>query len=419
MALITQSPRGVQDILPSDVYRWHAVENKMREICERHGYREIRVPTFEHTELFARGVGDTTDIVGKEMYTFDDRGGRSITLRPEGTAGVARALIQGGVLAGALPVRAYYIMPCYRYEKPQAGRFREFHQLGLEMFGGPTPDADFEMIMTAREILAAFGLDKVKAEINSIGCPHCRPAYHKALKEYFESHKEDLCETCQDRLERNPMRILDCKSPICKGIAKDAPIGLDYLCDDCKDHFESLKSMLDAAGADYSVNPRIVRGLDYYTRTVFELVHEAAGAQGVVAGGGRYDGLIELLGGAPTAAIGFAMGIERLLSVIDSEGTVIPEPAGPDIFLCSLGDAAKAKVRELTFKLQALGVFAQYDINGRGLKAQMKYADKIKARYTLVIGDGELENGSANLRSMSDKTETPVSLDAEAIKAAL
>ena len=419
MALITQSPRGVQDILPSDVYRWHAVENKMREICERHGYREIRVPTFEHTELFARGVGDTTDIVGKEMYTFDDRGGRSITLRPEGTAGVARALIQGGVLAGALPVRAYYIMPCYRYEKPQAGRFREFHQLGLEMFGGPTPDADFEMIMTAREILAAFGLDKVKAEINSIGCPHCRPAYHKALKEYFESHKEELCETCQDRLERNPMRILDCKSPICKGIAKDAPIGLDYLCDDCKDHFESLKSMLDAAGADYSVNPRIVRGLDYYTRTVFELVHEAAGAQGVVAGGGRYDGLIELLGGAPTAAIGFAMGIERLLSVIDSEGTVIPEPAGPDVFLCSLGDAAKAKVRELTFKLQALGVFAQYDINGRGLKAQMKYADKIKARYTLVIGDGELENDSANLRSMSDKNETSVSLDAEAIKAAL
>ncbi len=415
MALITQSPRGVQDVLPSEIYRWHTIEDRMKCICGKHGYKEIRVPTFEHTELFARGVGDTTDVVNKEMYTFDDRGGRSITLRPEGTAGVVRALIQGGVLAGTLPVRTYYLMPCYRYEKPQAGRLREFHQLGIELFGAERPDADFEVIMTAREILSSFGLGRVRAEINSIGCKNCRPIYHEALKEYFEARRGDLCETCQSRLDRNPMRILDCKSPICQEIAAGAPVTLDYLCDDCRDHFERFKGMLDAANAEYTVNPRVVRGLDYYSRTVFELVHEGAGAQGVVCGGGRYDGLVEMLGGNPTPAVGFGMGIERLLNVMDAEGIVIPEPAGPDVFVCTLGNASRDFVRTLVYELKAKGISAQYDLNDRGLKAQMKYADKIGARFTAVIGDSELERGACVIRSMAEKTETESALTAESI----
>ncbi len=415
MAEIIRSPRGTQDIMPDASYRWQYVEGVMRSVVERFGYSEIRVPTFEHTELFDRGVGDTTDIVGKEMYTMNDRAGRSITLRPEGTASVVRSFIQNGVLSGALPAKAYYILPCFRYEKPQAGRLREFHQLGIEMFGAYSPDADAEVIKTASTILNSFGLKNIKLEINSIGCPTCRKHYHEVLKEYFRAHYDDLCDTCKDRLERNPLRILDCKSPVCAEIAADAPSVLEYLCDDCSAHFNELKNLLDEAGIEYTVNPKIVRGLDYYSRTVFEFVHKGAGAQGTVCGGGRYDGLVEYLGGSACAGIGFGLGIERLLSVIDSEGIEIPKPHGPDVFFCYIGDEGKRKARSLTFELQKAGYYALYDLNARSLKAQFKYSDKLDSRYTVTIGDGEIESGSAALRNMSNRQEQSVELTAEAI----
>ena len=419
MALITNSPRGTQDVLPSDSYKWKYVESILQKICEKYGYREVRIPTFEHTELFQRGVGDTTDVVGKEMYTMIDKGGRSITLRPEGTAGVARSFLQNGVLAGTLPVRGYYILSCFRYEKPQAGRLREFHQLGIELYGVSGPDADAEVIRVANDILTTLGIQNVALEINSIGCPECRGRYREALKEYFSAHQDELCETCQDRLERNPMRILDCKSPICHEIASGAPTVLDYLCDECREHFDTLKGILDAAGIKYTVNPTIVRGLDYYSRTVFEFVHTAAGAQGTVCGGGRYDGLTEILGGQHVPAIGFGMGIERLLNVLEGEAIDIPQPAGPEIFVAYIGDKALVKAREIVFGLQAMGIQAEYDINGRSLKAQMKYADKINAAHTIVLGESEIENGNAVLKDMTNGTETDCSLDIAELAAAL
>ncbi len=419
MALITNAPRGTQDVLPDQSYRLQYVERRLHEICRRFGYREIRVPTFEHTELFARGVGDTTDVVGKEMYTMTDKGGRSITLRPEGTAGVARALIQNGVLAGPLPVRSYYLMSCFRYEKPQSGRLREFHQLGIELYGCERPDADCEAVRVAAAVLGELGIKNVRLEINSIGCKSCRPAYREALYNYFDARRDELCDTCRERLERNPMRIIDCKSPVCAAIAQGAPSALDYLCDDCREHFEALKAMLDEAGIRYTVNPRIVRGLDYYSRTVFEFVHEAAGSQGTVCGGGRYDGLTEILGAQPVPAIGFGMGIERLLSVLESEGIGIPESPGPAVFVASVGERAAAEAKRLVFALTSLGVAAQYDINGRSLKAQMKFADKLRAQNTLVLGDDEIDRGRAVLRSMTAKDETPVELDPARLAAAL
>ncbi len=411
MALITNSPRGTQDVLPGDSYKWKYVESVLQNICERYGYREVRTPTFEHTELFQRGVGDTTDVVGKEMYTMTDKGGRSITLRPEGTAGVARSFLQNGILAGTMPVRGYYILSCFRYEKPQAGRLREFHQLGIELYGAPGPDADAEVIRVANDILTTLGIQNVTLEINSIGCPECRGHYRDALKEYFGACREELCETCQDRLDRNPMRILDCKSPICSKISSGAPTVLDYLCDACREHFESTKAILNTAGIKYTVNPRIVRGLDYYSRTVFEFVHTAAGAQGTVCGGGRYDGLTEILGGQHIPGIGFGMGIERLLNVLEGEGIDIPQPGGPDIFIAYIGDKALAKTREVVFGLQSMGIRVEYDIIGRSLKAQMKYADKIDAAHTVVLGDSEIDSCTAVLKDMKSGAETICSLD--------
>ncbi len=411
MALITKSPRGTQDVLQNESHKWRYVETRLAEICERFGYRAVRVPTFEHTELFTRGVGDTTDVVGKEMYTMIDKGGRSITLRPEGTAGVARAYLQNGVLSGPLPVRGYYIMSCFRYEKPQSGRLREFNQLGIELYGSDTPDADCEVIRVASAVVKEFGIKNIRLEINSIGCAECRPAYRKALYDYFSARGGELCETCRERLERNPMRIIDCKSPVCHEIAKDAPRALDYLCGECSVHFEALKALLEAAGIEYTVNPSIVRGLDYYSRTVFEFVHTAAGAQGTMCGGGRYDGLSEILGGPKMPAIGFGMGIERLLSVLESEDIKIPEIDGPELFLSYIGGRGLAKAREITFALQSMGISAQYDINARSLKAQMKYADKLGAKKTIVLGDDEVDTGRAVLRDMKAGTEIPVDLD--------
>ena len=326
-------PKGTKDVVPSESYKWHFIEDKARQIAKEFCMREIRTPVFEHTELFLRGVGDTTDIVNKEMYTFNDKGGRSITLKPEGTAGVARAFIENGLGENPQPTKMYYITPVFRYERPQAGRLREHHQFGVEIYGSATPQADAEVILIARAMLNKVGIkdDMLSLNINSIGCPKCRADYNRALKEYFSARIDGMCSTCRERLDKNPLRILDCKEEGCRKIAADAPVILDYLCDDCKNHHEQLRSALEAAGVKYTINPHIVRGLDYYTRTVFEFISTAIGAQGTVCGGGRYDGLVQEVGGKPTPAAGFGMGIERLLMVMQNTGIVIPEPAGPEI----------------------------------------------------------------------------------------
>ena len=411
MAEINRAVKGTNDILPSDSYKWQFVEGKMLETASLYGFREIRVPVFEHTEVFHKSVGDTTDVVQKEMYTFDDKGGRSLTLRPELTAGTVRSVIEKGLIYGALPVKVCYIGGCYRYEKPQAGRLREFHQFGVECFGAADPSADAEVISLARQVLSSIGIDKISLEINSIGCPECRKNYHKALKEYFATKTADLCDTCNERLDRNPMRILDCKSPVCSEIASHAPVVLDYLCDDCKEHFEGVKAHLDAANIKYTVNPHIVRGLDYYTRTVFEFVSGDIGAQSTVCGGGRYDGLVGQMGGSSLPALGFAMGIERLMMVLENQGAELPADNTCDIYIASMGNAAALKATELCATLRADGFEAQSDICGRGLKAQMKYADKIGAKYSIVLGDTELEKNSGNLKNMQTGEIKEVSLD--------
>ena len=415
MSVNITAPRGTKDVVPSESYKWQYVENIARKTAADFGYKEIRFPTFENTELFLRGVGDTTDVVQKEMYTFEDKGGRSITLRPEGTASVVRSFLENSIGAAGLPVKVFYIAPNFRYEKPQAGRLREHHQFGIECFGAGGPQADAEVIGLASTYLSRLGIKHLSLEINSIGCPKCRPNFHKALKEYFYKHTDELCSTCNERLERNPLRILDCKSPICQKIAEGAPVGLDYLCDECRDHMENLKSYLDAMGIEYTVNPRIVRGLDYYTRTVFEFVSTQIGAQGTVCGGGRYDGLVSTLGGQPTPGLGFGSGIERAMLVMEAEGVEIPVPTQCDVFLAALGEKADRPVSALVQQLRAMGLRAERDLMGRGLKAQMKYADKIGALYTIVIGDNEIDGGKANIKDMSDSGQSEISLTAKEI----
>ena len=395
MALVTKSIKGTQDTLPSESYKIQFVEQSVLEIAKNYGYKEIRVPVFEHTELFQRGVGDTTDVVQKEMYTFEDKGGRSITLRPEGTAGVVRSYIEHGLFNEAQPQKVCYLISCYRYEKPQAGRLREFHQFGCECFGTASPAADAELISLVNDIFAFLDVKNLKIQINSIGCPECRKNYHKALQEYFESKKDDLCATCLGRLERNPMRILDCKSPVCSDIAKDAPKVTDYLCGECDDHFKKTQQYLDAMNIPYEVNPSIVRGLDYYTKTVFEFVSTEIGAQGTVCGGGRYDGLVEEIGGNHTPALGFAMGMERLLMLMEAQGIEFPPEAKCDLYIASMGENATLKASQIASDVRGNGMHAQFDIVGRSVKAQMKYANKIGAAYTVVLGDSEIEAGVA------------------------
>lgn len=411
MAEINKAPRGTNDVVPEESYKWQFIERRLIETAGLYGFKEIRVPVFEHTEVFTKNVGDTTDVVQKEMYTFKDKGDRSITLRPEFTAGVIRSVIEHSLTAAALPVKVCYTGGCYRYEKPQAGRLREFHQFGVECVGAASPAADAEVISLADGLLKSVGIEKLSLEINSIGCPTCRAHYHAALKDYFAGHVGELCETCRDRLERNPMRILDCKSPVCSAIAADAPMMLDYLCDDCRDHFDGVKAHLDAIGIGYKVNPRIVRGLDYYTRTVFEFISGDIGAQATVCGGGRYDGLLEQMGGQATPALGFAMGLERLLMVLESQQTELPEPKKCDLYIAPMGDAASLKAAKLCAALRDEGFEALTDIVGRGLKAQMRYANKIGALYTLVLGDSELESGKAKLKNMDGGEETEIALD--------
>lgn len=411
MGVITKKIKGTEDVLPKDSYRWQFVEDVMRKESAAYGFKEIRTPVFEHTELFARGVGQTTDVVQKEMYTFDTKGGESVTLRPEGTAGAARAVLEHGLVNDSLPIKASYFVSCYRYEKPQAGRLREFHQFGLECYGTQSPAADAELICAAQSIFDRLGIKQLRLEINSIGCPACRAEYHKALKEYFYGYKDELCETCNSRLEKNPMRILDCKSPICSKIAQGAPKMTDYLCDECKEHFASVQKYLDAAGVEYTVNPTIVRGLDYYTKTVFEFVTDFIGAQGTVCGGGRYDGLIEELGGKHLPSLGFAMGIERLLMLMDKQGIEIPKPSTCDLYVAVMGESASLKSFEIIKAVRSCGLIAETDIVGRGLRAQMKYADKIGAKFSMVLGDNEIEQGKAVIKNMSSGEQTEIVLD--------
>ena len=411
MALITKAIKGTKDVLPNESYKNQYIEATCLGVAENFGYKEMRTPVFEHTELFQRGVGDTTDVVQKEMYTFDDKGGRSITLRPEGTAGAARAFLENGLSNEALPQKICYLTSCYRYEKPQAGRLREFHQFGIECFGATSPLADAEMISLAKQIFDELGVKDLHLELNSIGCPECRAEYHKALKEYFSQYKDKLCDTCNDRLERNPMRILDCKSPVCSEIAKGAPVVLDYLCDECREHFQKVKSYLDAANIEYIVNPQIVRGLDYYTKTVFEFVSDAIGSQGTVCGGGRYDGLLEELGGQHTPSLGFGMGLERLQLVMEAQGCNFPEPSRPDLFIVAMGEKATLKAVEIAKDMRDEGFSVVYDLNGRSLRAQMKYADKLGSKFNVVIGDNEVENKVVSLKDMATGKSSEINLD--------
>ncbi|MBQ2842581.1 MAG: histidine--tRNA ligase [Clostridia bacterium] len=410
MALVTKAIKGTQDIMPDEVYKNQFIEQTVLDIARKFGFREIRTPVFEHTELFQRGVGETTDVVQKEMYTFDDKGGRSITLRPEGTAGAVRSFLEHGLFNEALPQKLCYILNCYRYEKPQAGRWREFQQFGVEMLGAGAPAADAEVISLANEIFAFLGVEGLELQLNSIGCPECRKNYHNALKEYFEAKKDELCPTCLGRLEKNPMRILDCKSPVCSEIGKDAPAILDYICEDCSAHFESVKKYLDKMNIEYVVNPRIVRGLDYYTRTVFEFVSTQIGAQGTVCGGGRYDGLVEELGGPHIPSLGFGMGTGRLLMLLEAQGIELPKPSGCDLYIAPMGENASFEAAAIVADLRAGGISAQTDVVGRSLKAQMKYADKIGAKYTMVLGDDEIAQGKAKIKNMDSGESTEMEL---------
>ena len=406
-----QAPKGTKDILPKDVYLWHHIEDAARKTAEAYAFKEIRTPVFEHTELFVRGVGDTTDIVNKEMYTFLDKGGRSITLRPEGTAGVARAFIENGLVSEALPAKMYYFISAFRYERPQAGRLREFHQFGCELYGAAAPEADAEVISLADTFLRSLGLKEVSLRLNSIGCKHCRAAYHAALKEYFRPHLSEMCADCNGRFEKNPMRMLDCKEEKCRMVTAGAPIILDFLCDDCKQHFEEVKRLLDETGIEYTVDPGIVRGLDYYSRTVFEFVTKAAGAQGTVLGGGRYDTLLEQMGTKPLPAVGFAVGMERLLMVIAAENAPVPEEKGVTCYLAGMDGETRKKAFTLATELRRAGISAETDLMDRSLKAQFKYADKKGARFVAVIGEEELAAGEAQVKDLTASTSERVKFE--------
>ena len=401
-------PKGTKDVLPSEAYKWHFVENTARRIAALYNLKEIRTPVFEHTELFLRGVGDTTDIVNKEMYTFNDKGGRSITLKPEGTAGAVRAFIENGLAGGVLPLKMYYIPPVFRYERPQAGRLREHHQFGVEIFGGKGAETDAEVILLARDYIASLGVQGTELQINSIGCKHCRPKYNEALREYLRPHLGEMCETCRSRFDKNPLRILDCKEEACRKINEGAPDPADYLCEECAEHFRNLKGILDACGVAYRQNPRLVRGLDYYSKTVFEFVSTQIGAQGTVLAGGRYDTLIENLGGPSVPAVGFGSGIERMLLVLENTGAKIPEEPPLKVYAAGLDDAGRRAAYALAADLRAAGISADFDHASRSVKAQFKYAGKIGAEYVAVIGSDELARGEYTVKNMANSSSVSV-----------
>lgn len=409
--MLTNAPKGTKDMLPDQAYKWQYIEKAFADICRKYGFEEIRTPVFEHTELFQRGVGDTTDIVQKEMYSFQDYGKRNITLKPEGTSPVVRAYVEHKLYAGVQPSKFYYNIPCFRYEKPQAGRLRQFHQFGIETFGTKDMMADAEIISLADDFLKAMGITDVELRINSVGCPECRKKHREALRKFLEPKYEQLCDTCKDRFNKNPMRILDCKSPVCQELVAGAPVMLDYLCDECSDAFDELKANLDAMNIHYVVDPGIVRGLDYYTKTAFEFVTTRIGAQGTVCGGGRYDHLVEEIGGPETPGVGFGLGKERLLLTMEACGAEIPEPEGADVFIAVMGDKAKAAGLGLMRQLRQKGARVQMDIMGRNIKNQFKYANRIKARKTVVIGDNELENNSFAIKDMTTSQQVMVPME--------
>lgn len=410
MALNIKRPNGTEDVIPKNINKWHTVERVTKDIASMYGFKEIRIPTFENTELFQRSVGETTDVVQKEMYSVIAKETK-FTLRPEGTAGTIRAMLQNGLLNEAMPQKVFYILSCFRHERPQAGRLREFHQFGVEMAGSALPSADADIIAMANDIINTLDIKNVELKINSIGCPKCRAEYHKALKKFFEDKKDQLCDTCLSRLEKNPMRILDCKSPVCSEIAKDAPLILDYLCDECSEHFEKLKSYLDILEIKYTVDPKIVRGLDYYTKTVFEFVTTDIGAQGTICGGGRYDGLIEQMGGKATPALGFAMGLERLILTMENQGIPFAEDMGCTLYIAPMDESALPYAIKLASELRSSGLWVEYDTVGRSLKAQMKYSDKLGATFTMVLGDNELNEKKAKVKNMKTGEEIELLLD--------
>jgi histidyl-tRNA synthetase len=411
-SMITQAPKGTKDVLPQDSYRWHWVEQKLRDAAEAAGYREIRTPVFEHTELFLRGVGDTTDIVQKEMYTFNDKGGRSITLKPEGTAGVVRAFVEGKLYAQPLPCKVYYLnTPVFRYENPQSGRLREHHQFGMECFGAKAPAADAELIVTLFHALEHIGINGLSVHINSIGCPACRPGYHQALRDFLAGALNSLCPVCQGRFDKNPLRILDCKEDKCKQVVRGAPRMIDMLCGECADHFVSLQALLQESGVSYKLDPGIVRGLDYYTKTVFEIIMPGVREGLALCGGGRYDGLISQVGGPETPGVGFGIGTERILMELDNRGIVIPEPLGCAVYVANIGEDSLVAAFGLTQALRARGINAECDLAGRSLKAQFRFADKAGAKLILIVGGDELARGVVKARDMTTGTETDVPLD--------
>lgn len=406
--MLTEAPKGTKDIYGAYMEEWQKVEKTMRDICNDFSIGEIRTPIFEHTELFLRGVGETTDIVQKEMYTFKDKGDRSITLRPEGTAGAARSFIEHGIYNNPQPTRYFYIGPMFRYENTQKGRQRQFHQFGVEMYGSYSPALDAEVISVAAEVLKRLGIKDVSLRINSLGCPECRQRYNTALKEYIGSNIDKMCDDCRSRFEKNPLRVLDCKEEKCQHIIADAPVVLDYLDDECRNHFETVKAILDEMGIKYEVDDRIVRGLDYYTRTVFEFVSSGIGAQGTVCGGGRYDNLVAECGGQPTGCAGFAVGIERLLLVLEAQNGAFEHKAERDIYIGAIGQAGLVKGQGIAYRMRSEGIKAECDSVGRSVKAQMKYANKIGAKYSVILGDNEIEQDRAKLKNMETGEEEVV-----------
>ena len=406
--MLTKAPKGTKDILPTDVYKWQYLEKKYKEVCDKFGFMEMRTPVFEHTELFARSVGDTTDIVEKQMYTFEDMAKRSLSLRPEGTASIARSFVEHKLYADVQPSKYWYEISCFRYEKPQSGRLREFHQFGVEVFGTDNMIADTEVIALADAFLRSLGIDDLQLHINSIGCPECRGKYREALQAFLKPNYDKLCDTCKTRYERNPMRILDCKSSECQEITKGAPVMLEYICEECSEAFDDLKTNLDGVGIKYEVDPGIVRGLDYYTKTAFEFISGKLGAQSTVCGGGRYDNLIEELGGPPIPGVGFGLGIERLLLILDACDIKIPKPKSTDALIAFMGEEAKQRALKLMRELREMGLRAEMDALGRNIKGQFKYADRLNARFTVIIGEEELETGKATLKNMENGDQEQV-----------
>lgn len=408
--MLTKRPRGTNDFLPAETAKWQYVENLLRGLCREFGYEELRTPIFEETELFLRGVGDTTDIVQKEMYTFEDAGGRSITLRPENTASAVRAYVENKMFAEAQPTKLFYIGPMFRYERPQAGRFRQFHQFGVECFGAASPAADAEIITLAWEFYQRLGLKNLELNLNSVGCPECRPVYRKALQDFLRPHYDELCDTCRERFEKNPLRILDCKNPDCQRLLQGAPTTLDALCDDCRAHFQQVLAHLDAVGIPYKLNERLVRGLDYYTNTAFEILLSDIGAQSAVCGGGRYNRLVEEIGGEPTPGVGFALGMERVFNALAAQGIELPIQPKMQVFVAALAKEAGSVCFKLATELRRAGIAAGVDLLNRSLKAQFKYADKFGAAYTLVVGGDELARGTVQLRDMASGEQQEVPL---------